>query len=88
MTELKGRPETGKFAGGALGRAVIAMTAVRIGARIEPGKVSDLSDIRPPTDVMAITSLPHARANHPVSGFPLSAHPRNLPPGAATRHLK
>ena len=54
---LKGRPETGKLAG-ALGRAVIAMTAVRIGARVEPGKVTDPFDIRPPTDVMAITSLP------------------------------
>ena len=62
------------------------MTAVRIGAHVEPGKVTDLSDIRPPTDVMAITSLPHARAHHPISGSPLSAHPRHLPPGAATRH--
>jgi hypothetical protein len=43
---------------GALGRAVIAMTAVRIGAHVEPGKVTDPFDIRPPTDVMAITSLP------------------------------
>ena len=42
----------------ASGRAVIAMTAVRIGAHDEPGKVTDLSDIRPPTVVMAITSLP------------------------------
>ena len=75
--------------GSASGRAVIAMTAVRIGAHVEPGKVTDLSDIRPPTDVMAITSLPHARANHPVSGSPLSAiHPRHLPPRAATRHPK
>jgi hypothetical protein len=57
-----------------LGRAVIAMTAVRIGALVQAGKVTDLSDIRPPTDVMAITSLPHAPPNHPVSGFPLSVH--------------
>jgi hypothetical protein len=35
------------------------MTAVRIGAHVEPGKVTDPFDIRPPTDVMAITSLPH-----------------------------
>ena len=69
-----------------MGRAVIAMTAVRIGARIEPDKVSDLSDIRPPTDAMAIMSLPHAQANHPVSGFPLSAHPSHPSPGAATSH--
>ena len=43
---------------GALVRAVIAMTAVRIGARVERDKVTDPFDIRPPTDVMAITSLP------------------------------
>ena len=41
-----------------MGRAVIAMAAVRVRTRVEPGKVTDLSDIRPPTDVMAITSLP------------------------------
>ena len=41
-----------------MGRAVIAITAVRVRPRVEPGKVTDLSDIRPPTDVMAITSLP------------------------------
>ena len=58
------------FAGGDLGRAVIAMTAVRIRARVVPGKVTDHPDIRPPTDVMAITSLPHASANIPVSGLP------------------
>ena len=68
--------------GAFLGRAVIAMTAVRIGARGEPGKVTDLSVIRPPTDVMAITSLPHTPANHPVSGFPLRFH---LSPPPATR---
>jgi hypothetical protein len=34
------------------------MTAVRNGTRDEPGKVTDRSDVRPPTDVMAITSLP------------------------------
>jgi hypothetical protein len=42
----------------ALGRAVIAMTAVSIGAHNEPGTITDLYEIRPPTDVMAITSLP------------------------------
>ena len=41
-----------------MGRAVIAMTAVRRGTCVEPGKVTDHPDIRPPTDVMAITSLP------------------------------
>ena len=46
---------------GALGRAVFAMTAVRIGACVEPGKVTDPFDIRPPTDVMAITSLPQTQ---------------------------
>jgi hypothetical protein len=44
--------------GGALGRAVIAMTAVRIRTFVEQGMVTDPPDIRPPTDVMAITSLP------------------------------
>ena len=43
-----------------MGRADIAMAAVRILACVEPGKVIDLSDLRPPTDVMAITSLPHS----------------------------
>jgi hypothetical protein len=71
------------LAGGALGRAVIAMTAVRIGTRVEQGKVTDPFDIRPPTDVMAITSLPHARANHPTSGFPLSDN-APLPPESAS----
>ena len=42
------------------------MTAVRIGARVEPGKVTDHSDISPPKDVMAITSPPHTPANHPA----------------------
>ena len=36
------------------------MTAVRNGARDEPGMVTDCSDGRPPADVMAITSLPIA----------------------------
>ena len=40
------------------------MTAVRNGVRDEPGKVTDRSDVRPPTDVMAITSLPIA-TRHP-----------------------
>ena len=34
------------------------MAAVLVRPRVEQGKVTDLSDIRPPTDVMAITSLP------------------------------
>jgi hypothetical protein len=34
------------------------MTAVRIGTLVQAGKVTDQPDIRPPTDVMAITSLP------------------------------
>ena len=34
------------------------MTAVRSGMSVEPGKVTGHPDIRPPTDVMAITSLP------------------------------
>ena len=50
------------------------MTAVRGGMYDEPGKVTDHPHVRPPTDVMAITSLPRCT--------------RHLPPGAATRHLK
>jgi hypothetical protein len=46
------------------------MTAVRIGIFIEPGKITDCSDGRPPTDVMAITCLPKTPANPPVSGLP------------------
>ena len=53
-----------------LGRAVIAMTAVRIRACDEAGKVIDLSDVRPPTDVMAITSLPYAP--QPIIRSPVS----------------
>jgi hypothetical protein len=37
------------------------MAAVRFGARIEPGTVLRHSKFRPPTDVMAITSLPKAK---------------------------
>jgi hypothetical protein len=37
------------------------MAAVLVRPRVEPGKVTDLSDIRPPTDVMAITSLPRSQ---------------------------
>ena len=44
----------------ALGRAAIAMAAVRRRACREPGKITDHPDVRPPTDVMAITSLPRA----------------------------
>ena len=61
VIELKGRPETGINAADTLGRAVIAMTAVRIGTLVQAGKVTDHPDIRPPTDVMAITSLPYVR---------------------------
>jgi hypothetical protein len=57
--------ETGDRIGcGGLGRAVIAMTAVRILTCVVPGRVTDLSDVRPPTDVMAITSLPQAATCH------------------------
>jgi hypothetical protein len=50
------------------------MAAVRRRTRHEPGKVTDYTGVRPPTDVMVITSLPR--------------YTRHLPPGAATRHLK
>ena len=46
-----------------MGRAVIAMAAVRVRTCVEPGKVTDLSDLCPPTDVMAIT--PHPRSHKP-----------------------
>ncbi len=52
-----------------MGRAVIAMTAVSIGTLVQAGKVTDQPDIRPPTDVMAITSLPYAR---PIIRSPVS----------------
>ncbi len=51
------------------------MAAVRRGMYVEPGKVTNHSNIRPPTDVMAITSLPH--------DSPATCHP-GLPP--ATRN--
>ncbi len=63
-----------------MGRAVIAMTADRSCACVVPGKVTDLFDIRPSTDVMAITSLPDAPANHPVPGLPLLLGIPNLLP--------
>ena len=46
------------------------MTAVRIGARVGPGKVTDPFDIRPPTDVMAITSLPITEQIIPFTASP------------------
>ena len=45
-----------------MGRAVIAMTAVRRGVAVEPGKTTGRSVGCPPTDVMAITSLPQYTA--------------------------
>jgi len=48
------------------------MAAVRIGERVVPGKPTDRSKLRPPTDVMTITPLPPTPAHHRVSGFPLS----------------
>jgi hypothetical protein len=71
------------LARGALGRAVIAMTAVRIRACVEQGKVTDLSDIRPPTDVMAITSLP--QTPNQSSGFRFPFERRVFIPPPATR---
>jgi hypothetical protein len=48
------------------------MTAVRIRTLIEPGKVAALYGIRPPKDVMAITSLPNPSQS---SGLPFSVQP-------------
>ena len=53
------------------------MAAVRRGRCVEPSMIFGHSGVRPPTDVMAITSLPKA-----------TYHARHLPPGAATRHPK
>ena len=47
-----------------MGRAAIAMAAVRIRACHEPGEIFDRSKLCPPTDVMAITSLPEAERKH------------------------
>jgi|GEM_PF-3260375 len=82
----QGRPETGQDAKPASGRAAIAMAAVRRGLSVEPSKITDRSDIRPPTD--ATQSRPYLipPAKHPVSGFPSSALSRHLPP--ATCHPK
>jgi len=55
---------------GALVRAVIALTAVRIGARVERDKVTDPFDILPHPDVMAITSLPTPK---PIIRSPVSS---------------
>jgi len=41
-----------------MGRAVIAMTAVRQGTCVSPIKITDHSDARPPMDAMGITALP------------------------------
>jgi hypothetical protein len=41
-----------------MGRAAIAMAAVRGLSCVVPGRLADPIDVRPPTDVMAITSLP------------------------------
>ena len=65
-TGLKGKPG---YLLGIMGRTVIAMTAVRIGTLVQAGKVTDQPDIRPPTDVMAITSLPYAS---PIIRSPVS----------------
>ena len=65
----------------ALGRAAIAMAAVRSSARVEPGKFTDHSKIHPPTDVMAITSLPdptraaRGAAPTPRHADAMSSHP-------------
>ena len=41
-----------------IGRAAIAIAAIRHGTRVVTGRLFDRSHLRPPTDVMAITSLP------------------------------
>jgi hypothetical protein len=80
-----GKPE--RMLGSVMDRAVIAMTADRSCACVVPGKVTDLLGMRPPTDVMAITSLPHAPANPPVRGFPLLLCVPNRQPLTAKTYL-
>ena len=53
----------------ALGRAVITMAAVRRGVLVEPDKATDHYGVGPPTDVMAITSLPRD-SRRPATGHP------------------
>ncbi len=64
------------------------MAAVRRGLSVEPSKITDRSDIRPPTDATQLRPYLIPPAKHPVSGFPLSTLSRHLPPEAATRHPK
>jgi hypothetical protein len=73
------------------------MTAVRIRACDQAGKVIDLSDVRPPTDVMAITSLPYAPSQSSGLRFsfewfsaypPTAIRPPYLLLGAATSVTK
>ena len=56
-----------------MGRAAIAMAAVRRGTCDESGGISDRSKLRPPTDVMAITSLPIAHLQVAGGGIVNSA---------------
>ncbi len=60
-----------------MGRAVIAMTAVRRRAFHDPGKVIVHFDVRPPTDVMAITSLPRALGRGVAPPLPGVHHAAN-----------
>ena len=57
----------------ASGRAAIAMAAVRRGTYESPGRLLGYSNLRPPTDATPSRPYLDAQANHPVSGFPLSA---------------
>ena len=52
----------------ASGRPGIAMTAVRRRACAEPGEITGSDEVCPPTDVMAITSLPARRSREGTCG--------------------
>ena len=52
----------------ASGRPGIAMTAVRRRACAEPGEITGSDEVRPPTDVMSITSLPARRSREGTCG--------------------
>ena len=73
-----------------MGRAAIAMAAVRRIAYAEPGKITDHPEVRPPTAVMAITALPRGRlCRDAVPTLPLASHPSSSPvfPIANRYHL-
>jgi len=69
---------------------VIAITSVRLRAYASPSALAKTPATPRPrsrTAVIAITALPKAPANHPVSGLPLSDGSSFPPPATRGRHL-